>query len=78
MAAGPNSNEPRPGSGQVLPFRGRSIFRSEAIEHYRKSQDRIVFPRFTTPRALAYLWVLAIFFIVIGSAVASRALLLAG
>ena len=43
-----------------------SIFRESAIRHYRQSQERIEFPRLTTPRVLSILWFLVIAFIVLG------------
>jgi len=53
----------------------RSIFRTEALEIYRQNQSRIVLPRFTTPRALAFLWVVAVAFIVLGFGIAGQALI---
>lgn len=71
-------NAPSADSLQTPPSNLRSIFRSEALHHYRESQDRIVFPRFAMPRALAYLWILAVAFVFLGFAVAARALLPVG
>ena len=75
MAKDPVHAQPDGGSAKVPISDTRSIFRSEALHHYRESQDRIAFPRLATPRALAYLWILAVLFILLGFAVASRALL---
>lgn len=71
--AGPDGGlERTPRSGE------RSIFRSEALRHYTESQNRLVFPRFTTARALTYLWALAAFFIILGFALALGPFVAAG
>ena len=51
---------------------GRTIFRPEALRHYRESQNRIEFPRLAAPRVLVFLWILATTFILLGVAVGSR------
>lgn len=77
MASVPDKTEPG-SSTPAAQSRQRDIFRAEALQHYRRTQDRIVFPRFTTPRALAYLWVLVIVLILVGVAVVSQAFLALG
>ena len=44
---------------QALPPAERSIFRSEALQHYIQNQEKVVLPRLVSPRSFAYLWVLA-------------------
>ncbi len=72
MVKGPARAEPSNGSGQLSHLNQRTIFRTEALRHYRQSQDRIEFPRFATPRAIAILWVLAIALILLGAAFGYR------
>ena len=67
--------EPSNGSVQLSHSSKRSIFRSEALTHYRQSQERIEFPRFATPRVLSLLWIVAVIFIILGAAVGMQLLL---
>ena len=78
MIKGPMNAEPSNGSAQLSHSNRRSIFRSEALSHYRQSQDRIEFPRFATPRALSLLWIIAVMFIILGTVVGIQFLLPVG
>ncbi|WP_420644492.1 hypothetical protein [Candidatus Leptofilum sp.] len=42
----------------------RSIFRAEAVRHYLHSQQEEIFPRFGSPYAFPYLWILICLLIV--------------
>jgi hypothetical protein len=48
----------------------RSIFRPEARQRYLQNQERVVLPRLVSPRVFVYLWVLALFLVVVGALVA--------
>lgn len=48
----------------------RSIFRSEARQHYIQNQERVVLPSLASPRVFIYLWILALLFMVAGSIIA--------
>jgi hypothetical protein len=78
VAYDPEPAERGSGPRRAAHSQAHSIFRPEAIRHYKQSQNRIVFPRFTTPRVLNYLWVLAGIFTVLGFYLAFRALFPAG
>jgi hypothetical protein len=41
-----------------MPEPQRSIFREEAVRRYLHGRDESVFPRFVSPRSIAFLWVL--------------------
>lgn len=52
------------------PTRERAIFRPEALQHYRRAQQRIVLPRLVSPRFFLYLWLLAALLLAAGFAIA--------
>jgi hypothetical protein len=58
------------GPAQALPSTERSIFRSEARQHYIQNQERVFIPRLASPRTFAYLWILALLLTVIGLLIA--------
>ena len=66
MADTPGPDTQGDGPAQVTHSQYRSIFRRSALQHNRESQERIVFPRFTTPRALRLLWLVAGAFVILG------------
>jgi hypothetical protein len=47
------------GSTKVPAPAERSIFRSEALQHYIQNQEKVVLPRLVSPRSFAYLWIFA-------------------
>ncbi|HXF60299.1 MAG TPA: hypothetical protein VNK95_01700 [Caldilineaceae bacterium] len=55
---------------EALPPRERTIFRPEALQHYRRAQQRIVLPRLVSPRFFLYLWLLAALLLAAGFAIA--------
>ena len=69
MIQGPGAADSQNESGQISHPNQRSIFRSEALRHYRESQNRIEFPRLAAPYALYTLWIIAATLIVIGTAI---------
>jgi len=48
------------------PYAERSIFRSEALQHYQENQEKVVLPPLVSPRIFIYLWALAGFMMVAG------------
>ena len=48
----------------------RSIFRSEAREHYIQNQEKVELPRLISAKLFRYLWVLALLLMAAGSIVA--------
>lgn len=68
--------EPRPNgyrsgdSVSASPRPERSIFRAEALQRYRESQEKVVLPRWVSPRVFAYLWILALLLLLLGSVIA--------
>jgi hypothetical protein len=48
----------------------RSIFRSEALQHYIQNQEKVVLPRLISPRIFVYLWILALTLMVAGAIIA--------
>jgi hypothetical protein len=48
----------------------RSIFRSEALQHYIQNQEKVVLPRLVSPRIFIYLWILALTLMVAGAIIA--------
>lgn len=55
---------------QVPPSATRSIFRSEAREHYIQNQEKVELPRLISAKLFRYLWVLALLLMAAGSIVA--------
>ena len=55
---------------QVPPSATRSIFRSEAREHYIQNQERVELPRLISVRLFRYLWMVALLLMAAGLAVA--------
>ena len=58
------------GPTQALPPAERSIFRSEALQHYIQNQEKVILPRLVSPRSFTYLWILAGLSMLAGSAIA--------
>jgi hypothetical protein len=48
----------------------RSIFRSEARQHYIQTQEQVVLPRLASPRVFVFFWILAMLLTVAGSVIA--------
>ena len=48
----------------------RSIFRSEALQHYIQNQEKVVLPRLASPRVFVYLWIVALVLLVVGAIIA--------
>ena len=55
---------------QVPASATRSIFRSEAREHYIQNQEKVELPRLISAKLFRYLWVLALLLMAAGSIVA--------
>jgi hypothetical protein len=58
------------GPAQALPSPERSIFRSEARQHYIQNQEKVVLPRLVSPQVFVYLWILALLLMVAGFIIA--------
>lgn len=58
---GPPGSKPKP---------RRSIFRSEAMEHYLQNQEKVVLPRLMSPRLFRILWLVALLLVTLGMLIA--------
>lgn len=63
-------NIPSNRSTEDSPARERPIFRQEALQHYRRTQQNIEFPRLVSPRFFLYLWIAAAILLAAGFAIA--------
>jgi hypothetical protein len=50
--------------------RERSIFRTEARQHYIENQEKVILPRLLSERLFTILWILALLLAALGSVVA--------
>jgi hypothetical protein len=55
---------------QVPPSTTRSIFRSEALEHYIQNQEKVELPRLISVKLFRYLWIVALLLMAAGLVVA--------
>ena len=55
------------GSASVRSSKNRSIFRSEALEHYIRNQEKVELPRLISVRLFRYLWIIALLLMAVGS-----------
>ena len=55
---------------QVPPSATRSIFRSEAREHYIQNQEKVELPRLISAKHFLYLWIVALLLMAAGLVVA--------
>jgi hypothetical protein len=53
------TGRPRTKNGEPAPQARRSIFRSEALQHYRENREKVELPPLASPRVYIYLWLLA-------------------
>ena len=58
------------GPAEVPPSTTRSIFRSEAREHYIQNQEKVELPRLISVKLFRYLWIVALLLMAAGLIVA--------
>ena len=55
------------GSSPGRSSNNRSIFRSEALEHYIRNQEKVELPRLISIKLFRFLWIIALLLMVTGS-----------
>ena len=51
---------------QVASSNNRSIFRSEALEHYIQNQEKVELPRLISVKLFRYLWIISLLLMIVG------------